>query len=90
MRDTRFGPQPAYAIIKSKRITFAELVRKIGCSPSQFYRALDGSVRPADAIREKLPLLVGVELTDLFTARAIAKPARSEVGRYPKGVDRDA
>jgi hypothetical protein len=71
---SKFGRQPARMALRRERYTIKLAAEIIGVPESHLRIAVGGYARPMDAVREKLPVLVGVPLEDLFTPDALAKP----------------
>jgi hypothetical protein len=60
--------------LRRERYTIRLAAELIGVPESHLRIAVGGYARPMDAVREKLPTLVGVPLEELFTPAALAKP----------------
>ena len=71
---SKFGRQPARVALRRERYTIKLAAELIGVPESHLRIALGGYARPMDAVREKLPIPVGVPLEQLFTPAAIEKP----------------
>lgn len=75
----RYGVQPAYDIVR-KRTTIAATARAIGVDYAHFNLAVNGRIRPCQAIRERLPIHLGIPIDQLFTDIAIMWPSTTDVG----------
>jgi transcriptional regulator with XRE-family HTH domain len=69
-----FGKQPAHAILRAQGRTITGTARAIGVNPSHMHYALRGKVRPSVRIREKLPALLGIPLSELFDEEPLSLP----------------
>jgi transcriptional regulator with XRE-family HTH domain len=71
MVPTKYGVQPAKAILFKKKMTAARASREIQVDQKHLTNALTGRVRPRPEVRERLPLLLNVPLEQLFTEQAL-------------------
>lgn len=79
--DTRFGRQPAHSILIRERWTVPRAAKMLDVPPQHLMKALHGRIRPSVEVRTRLPLLVGVPLSELFTEDALAGTHARYVGR---------
>jgi transcriptional regulator with XRE-family HTH domain len=68
---TRFGDQPLIEEMRRQRWHYSLLAREITVTQKQLYAAARGIVVPSPALRDKLPPILGVPLSQLFTAEAL-------------------
>lgn len=74
-RETRFGAQPLYLLLRDRgRGSITELARELRVPERHLFNVLYGWTRPNDILRRRLPDLLGLPLTELFTAEALAEP----------------
>jgi transcriptional regulator with XRE-family HTH domain len=69
--QTRFGDQPLSEQMRRQRCHYSQLAREIGVTRQQLYTAARGLVVPSPLLRDKLPAILGVPLSQLFTAEAL-------------------
>ncbi|WP_335986417.1 hypothetical protein [Glycomyces sp. MUSA5-2] len=75
MKETRFGRQPAHAILKYKGYGAIEKCAvDIEVNRMSLRDALLGRHRPGMGIRERLPEYLGVPLEELFTEESLGGP----------------
>ena len=82
MSSTKYGRQPVYAAIYRRGFNIRSAADKIGVKYAHLHGVAIGNVVPSDEVRERLPKLLDAELSDLFTADALA--ARHNGTRGPK------
>ena len=75
--------QNARRLMILKDITTVEAAKEIGVSAGHLYSVLAGRVRPQQAIRDKLPALLGVTLEECFDDELLAKEYGGRRGRRP-------
>jgi transcriptional regulator with XRE-family HTH domain len=68
---TRFGDQPLIEEMRRQRWHYSLLAREINVTQKQLYAAARGIVVPSPPLRDKLPAILGVPLSRLFTAEAL-------------------
>ena len=68
--------QPGLAIMRFQGRATSAVARRIGVHEHQVGAALHGYIRPNAAVRERLPLILGVPLEMIFTEDALAAPVR--------------
>jgi hypothetical protein len=71
-RVNTFGRQPAYEALRHERYTIANAARTIDVLESHLRMVVSGRVSPSPEVRERLPKLLKVRLSDLFTPEALA------------------
>lgn len=76
--------QPARAVLDAQRYTNRQAAAAIDVEYVHFASAIKGVIRPHQAIRERLPELLGVPLADLFDAERLEKPYCPFFGRSRK------
>lgn len=81
---TRYGDQPVRDILRDRKMTLKQLAAATGIGYSTLYAAVTGVVRPNNAIRERVPTFLGVELGQCFTAEAIQHPSRYGIRDHRK------
>jgi hypothetical protein len=69
--DTRFGDQPLIEEMRKQRWTYTLLSTRIDATYRQLYFAARGVVAPSPDLRDKLPAVLGVPLSRLFTPEAL-------------------
>jgi ribosome-binding protein aMBF1 (putative translation factor) len=69
--QTRFGDQPLSEEMRRQRWHYSGLAREISVTQKQLYAAARGIVVPSPVLRDKLPAILGVPLSQLFTAEAL-------------------
>ena len=70
--------QPAYFLMKAQGRGIAPTAKVIAVPYLQLRAALYGSARPSQAVRERLPGLLGRPLAELFEAGSLRPPRGSE------------
>lgn len=73
--STKFGRQPVYAEMYRRFTNPRAVARDLNDSritESSLYMACAGHVPPSDAIRERLPKYMGMDLSEMFTEDALA------------------
>jgi hypothetical protein len=65
--------QPGMEVLRNQARTVSGAARVIGVPDHELRNALNGRYRPSRAIRERLPLMVGVPITALFSADMLAE-----------------
>jgi transcriptional regulator with XRE-family HTH domain len=68
---TRFGDQPLSEEMRRQRWHYSHLAREINVTQKQLYAAARGIVVPSPVLRDMLPPILGVPLSQLFTAEAL-------------------
>ena len=68
---SRFGDQPLSEEMRRQRWHYSQLAREINVTQKQLYAAARGIVVPSPVLRDKLPAILGVPLSQLFTAEAL-------------------
>ena len=68
---SRFGDQPLVEEMRRQRWHYSLLAQLINVTRQQIYAAARGIVVPSPAIRDRLPPILGVPLSQLFTAEAL-------------------
>ena len=68
---SKFGDQPLIEEMLRQRWHYSLLAREIGVTRQQLYTAARGIVVPSPMLRDKLPAILGVPLSQLFTAEAL-------------------
>ncbi len=63
--------QPAYFVLHKQGRTIAGVARVIDVSYLQLRNSVYGRTRPNQAVRDRLPALLGVALSELFTPDAL-------------------
>lgn len=72
-----FGKQPIRDVVWRQGFTHTEFSNTIGVEPRSHVRAaMSGTVPPSEALRLLAPIYLGVPLTELFTAEALAEVCR--------------
>ncbi|MDJ0396780.1 hypothetical protein QMK17_26190 [Rhodococcus sp. G-MC3] len=71
MSESRYGEQPLARILREQRWTFTLMADELGVSRRQVGNAAKGWSRPIPALREQLPIILGVPLEELFTPSAL-------------------
>jgi hypothetical protein len=70
---SRFGNQPLIAVMRQQRWTYPLLATQLSSATQrQLYTTARGVVAPSPLLREELPKVLGVPLTDLFTIEALS------------------
>ena len=69
--QTRFGDQPLSGEMRRQRWHYSLLAREIGVTRQQLYAAARGIVVPSPPLRDRLPPILGVPLSQLFTTEAL-------------------
>lgn len=69
--QTRFGDQPLIEEMRRQRWHYSLLAQEISVTRQQLYTAARGIVVPSPLLRDKLPAILGVPLSQLFTAEAL-------------------
>src|SRR6185295_5557268 len=67
-----FGRQPAYDVLRRERYTIANAARTMNVLESHLRMVVKGRVSPSPEVRERLPKLLNVGLSELFTLDALA------------------
>jgi transcriptional regulator with XRE-family HTH domain len=65
---TRLGDQPLSNEMRRQRWHYSQLAREINVTQQQLYTVARGIVVPSPILRDKLPAILGVPLSRLFTA----------------------
>lgn len=68
MRSTKFGPQPAKMILRSRGISIAQAALDIRVKQAHLQSCLDGNICPNDDVRRELPKYLERPLEELFGA----------------------
>jgi hypothetical protein len=76
-RTTPRNPQPFRAVLMARRISVPQAAELCGVKIDHLRDCADGRVRPNDQVRERLPLITGVPLHELFTADRLDRPHRT-------------
>lgn len=76
----RAGTQPLRAILQAQRYTTRQAADAIGVDWVHLGSTIKGSIRPCQAIRDRLPALLGVPLEDLYTPDMLVLPYMGDVG----------
>lgn len=80
--STRFGDQPALAVIYDRDLTIRQAAEKVSDSAGEkieyhnLYRCLRGVIAIHPTIRKHLPEALGLAEAECFTAEALAAPFR--------------
>jgi hypothetical protein len=69
--QTRFIDQPFSEQMRRQRWHYSLRAGEVGVTPQQLYTAARGIVVPSPLLRDKLPAILGVPLSQLFTAEAL-------------------
>ena len=69
--NTRFGDQPLIEEMRRQRWHYSQLAQEINVTRKQLYAAARGIVVPSPILRDKLPPILGVPLSRLFSAEAL-------------------
>jgi hypothetical protein len=77
MSESRFGTQPAQALLREQRWSVAAAAREICVTYPQLRGAVIGWSRPTPAVRDGLSKLLDKPVEELFTAEALA-PRKSQ------------
>jgi ribosome-binding protein aMBF1 (putative translation factor) len=89
---TRFGDQPLIEEMRRQRWHYSLLAQEISVTQKQLYAAARGIVVPSPALRDKLPPILGVPLSQLFSAEALDYRYQDNHHRFdgPQGKSRKA
>jgi transcriptional regulator with XRE-family HTH domain len=68
---SRFGTQPLSEEMRRQRWHYSQLAREINVTQRQLYAAARGVVVPSPILRDRLPPILGVPLSQLFTTEAL-------------------
>lgn len=79
-----YGTQPAMNIIWSTGMSIAKAAKCINVHGGKLYCTLRGGCRVSEEIRSRLPELLQVPLTELFTADALDPPTGHTARRIVK------
>jgi hypothetical protein len=79
-----YGPQPAEKAIAAAGLSIHKCAWQLGVPYERMWRAVTGRARPGPDVREALAGLLGVPVTDLFTATALQPPGTSIPGKLSK------
>lgn len=71
-RINTFGPQPARDALRRERYTIAHAARLIDVPENHLRFVLSGKTAPSPEVRERLPKLLNLKLSQLFTSEALA------------------
>lgn len=77
---SRHGVQPARAFLQARRFTTRQAADAIRVDLTHLASAIGGHVRPCQAVRDRLPNLLGVPLQDLFSEEALRLPYAGDLG----------
>jgi hypothetical protein len=72
--ESPYGYQPVRVELFKQRIGQKQAAKDIGVSWGHFRKVIIGHCHPMQAVREKLPVYLGVPLEELFTPEVLAKP----------------
>lgn len=76
----RQGAQPAYYVVKDQRRSIGVVAQAIDVPYVHLRNALYGHVVPSQAVRDRLPKLLGVRLEELFEPGTLARTYRPQHG----------
>lgn len=76
----REGAQPAYYIVKEQRRSIGVIAQAIDVPYMHLRNVLYGSVVPSPEVRNRLPKLLGVDITKLFRADTLAREYKPHYG----------
>ncbi|GEM_PF-1535216 len=79
------GVQPARAALVAQRYTDRLAAEAIHVDVAHFRNAIKGVAHPSNAIRERLPVLLGVPLGELFTQESLSRPYLVDLGYRVRG-----
>lgn len=65
--------QPAREIMRQQQIRIDHAAEQMGVSYRHLRYVLRGITAPMDAVREQLPVILGVPLVELFTPELLAR-----------------
>ena len=71
---THFGKQPGHDVLLGQGRTITGTARAIGVNPAHLHQTLSGRIRPNVRVRERLPALLGVPLSELFDEALLKLP----------------
>lgn len=74
------GPQPLRAVLTKNRYTVRQAAAAINVDPLHLTNVIRGGARPCQAVRDRLPELLGVPLEELFTEDALLLPYMGDLG----------
>jgi hypothetical protein len=77
-----FGVQPARQVLYSQRWSLPRAAAQIDVPPTHFFNCIHGKCPPSPDVRDRLPALLGLPLSELFTAEVLAKPYGGPRGAY--------
>lgn len=80
---TRFGRQPAFAVIYQRGHNLKSVAEAIDVTYGSLRAAVHGRVGPSDEIREHLPRHLKCKLADLFTVESLAAVPGGSRGPKP-------
>jgi hypothetical protein len=76
------GPQPARQHLYDQRWPVARAARELGVSHTHLVNCLLGRCSPSPEVRDKLPAMLGLPLSELFTEESIAREYAGPRGSY--------
>jgi hypothetical protein len=77
-----FGVQPARQALYNARWTVARAAGEIDVNGTHLFNCLYGKCPPSPDVRDRLPALLGLPLSALFTAESLAKKYGGPRGSY--------
>jgi transcriptional regulator with XRE-family HTH domain len=79
-----YGLQPARAVMRTQKVTTRQLAERIRVDEGHLTNVLRGRVRPCAALRQRMPLELGVPIEQLLTADAMQKPFAGDIAGRPR------
>lgn len=79
---SRFGVQPAREKLREERWSLAKAAETLNIPPLHLRGAVMGRVVPSPALRDRLPALLGVPLSELFSSDALIATYQPEQNAY--------
>ena len=76
----RKNAQPAYYVVKEQRRSIGVIAQAIDVPYLHLRNALYGASVPSPEVRNRLPKLLGVDITKLFDADTLARQYRPQHG----------
>lgn len=76
----REGAQPAYYVVKEQRRSIGVVAQAIDVPYLHLRNTLYGIVVPSPAVRNRLPKLLGIDITKLFDADMLARTYQPKYG----------
>jgi transcriptional regulator with XRE-family HTH domain len=86
----QLGRQPGIALSREERWSLSALARRLDVPLGHLTNAMHGRAHPSDAIRDRLPAVVGRPLSELFTQEALARAYSGPRGNMHRRLKRGA